>query len=416
MQSAIIERCRLCGGTDFQEILDLGDIASSGRFPYGDEPDPPSGRLRMVFCAACGLAQLDRNFDLRELYKPPYGYRSGINRSMRDHLKGIVGDIIASGHVKSGDLVLDIASNDGTLLNAYGDLDISRIGMDPTIGQFVELYPKDITAIPEFFGAEAFLAASGGRKAAVITTIAMLYDLPDPHSFVSDVARCLGADGIWVFEQSYAGLMLARNAFDTICHEHLEYYGLRQIERLLDSHDLRAVDVTFNEINGGSFQVKACHQAAALVAAPGVKMARAQETAMNLNSPAPYLAFRDKVGDIRNLLQSFVEAEHRAGKTFCLYGASTKGNTLLQSCGLDHSLIDAAADRNPKKWGYRTPRTGIPIISEETVRAMEPNYLLVLPWHFKDEFVEREQDFLRAGGKMIFPLPEFTIVTAENLA
>jgi len=368
-----------------------------------------------MFCGECGLAQLRHNFDLDALFRETYGYRSGINQSMRQHLADLVAGILSTVELQSGDLILDIGSNDGTLLKNYMAEDCGRMGIDPTIAQFEEYYPDDIVTVADFFGRDVFDRAAGGRKAKIITSIAMMYDLPDPNVFVNDIANCLAPDGLWVFEQSYVGLMLSQNAFDTICHEHLEYYGVRQIERLLSAHGLRIADVIFNDVNGGSFQIHACHDAASFKTTAAVTQSLAAEMAAGLDTISPYLAFRDRVIEFKTQLSEFVKTEHAASKTFIVYGASTKGNVLMQYCDLDRRYIRAAADRNPEKWGRRMPGTEIPIISEATARSQDPDYFLVLPWHFKQEFLVREEAFLENGGKIIFPLPELTICTRDNI-
>ena len=415
MQSETISSCRICVSNDLDIILDIGDHVSAGIFPAADEPDPPVGRLRLVMCRECGLAQLDRNFDPSALYHIAYGYRSGINASMRVHLAGIADEAMRSVTFGADDFILDIASNDGTLLKAYPDGSVIRVGIDPTIAQFGKHYPSDVITVADFFDAAAYLQATGARKAKVITSIAMLYDLAEPQKFVRDVAVCLDPNGLWIFEQSYVGSMLAQNAFDTICHEHLEYYGLAQIERLLEDNDLRAVDVSFNDVNGGSFRVHACHRDASFQSSTRLEVARRAEQRSGNGTLAAFDAFRLRVADITGKVRHFIESEHAAGKSVYVYGASTKGNIFLQYCGLDHQIIRACADRNPEKWGRRTPGTGIPIVSEAEAREAQPDYFLVLPWHFRAEFLEREASFLRAGGQMIFPLPEFTVVSAGDL-
>ena len=238
----------------------------------------------------------------------------------------------------------------------------------------------------------------------------MFYDLSNPNEFVADISKCLHPSGIWVLEQSYVLRMLEQNAYDTICHEHLEYYGLKQISDIVSRQGLRVFDVQFNDCNGGSFRVFVCHQDAFFQVSPNVKVTLERESANNLHLAKPYLEFSNRVERLRNELVQFVNSIIKSGKTLYVYGASTKGNTLLQYCGLDKTQIVAAADRNPKKWGSRTPGTDIPIISEAEARAAAPDYFLVLPWHFREEFLKREEEFLKGGGKLIFPLPELSVV------
>ncbi|MBI4969673.1 MAG: methyltransferase domain-containing protein [Rhodospirillales bacterium] len=415
MQSEQITSCRICGGAKLDVLRDLGVHALSGRFPGPDEEDAPRAPMCVVMCAGCGLVQLAHNYPHDELYGHAYGYRSGINQTMTRHLAAISQDMSKRANLKAGDLALDIGSNDGTLLSSYAVPGLKRLGIDPTIAQYRSYYPPDIQAVPSYFERETFHAATGDEKAKVITSIAMFYDLENPNKFVADIAKCLDAQGIWSFEQSHLGLMIERNAFDTICHEHLEYYSLRQIESLLASHGLRVFDVELNDVNGGSFRLYACHQGAAHPTVQEVEKLRARELQSGLDQMATYSDFFSRMDQIAGELAAFLRREKAAGRTICVYGASTKGNTLLQLAGIDHTIITAAADRNPSKWGRRTPATGIPIISEEQARQQRPDYFLVLPWHFKSEFLARESEYLAQGGKLIFPLPEFAVYSAKDI-
>ena len=403
-----IENCRSCGEPALDQVFELGSFAFTGRFPEKDETNIPEGPLELMFCHHCGLVQLAHNFDADELYRHHYGYRSGINASMRNHLAEIVTKIHAKTPLGNGDTVLDIGSNDGTLLGNYDIAGIRRIGFDPTIEQYGHFYPPEVCKIADYFTAEGFHKVSESL-AKVITSISMFYDLPDPNAFVADIASCLRKDGLWVLEQSYILRMLEQNAFDTICHEHLEYYGLKQISDIVSRQGLRVFDVSFNDCNGGSFRVFVCHEGAAFGTTDIVGATLEKEKNLDLNTPAPFLALKMRAETLRNELNAFLDLARENGETVFLYGASTKGNTLLQYCGIDKNRVEAAADRNPKKWGCRTPLTNIPIISEQEARDRKPDYFLVLPWHFRNEFLERERSFLRAGGRMVFPLPHLTI-------
>lgn len=410
MLASELELCRLCGDGNLPVIFDLGPQALAGRFPAANEPDVPKAPLRLMKCRVCGLVQLGHNIDPDELYRSNYGYRSGINMTMRNHLAGISGRAAALTNLGAGDTVLDIGSNDGTLLKSYEVAGISRVGIDPTIAQYQDYYPEDVLTVADFFSAERFRAVSPTAKARVVTSIAMFYDLPDPNSFVAGIAVILAEDGIWIFEQSDLGSMLKAQSFDTVCHEHLEYWALRQIKKVIEAQGLRIFDVELNGCNGGSARVFACHRNGPYPTNEiAVSAAEKREQELGLDQVETFEVFRRNAEDVRTRLRALLEAETAKGRSIHIYGASTKGNVLLQYCGIDNSLVDAAADRNPRKWGCRTPGTNIPIISEEESRAAKPNYFLVLPWHFRAEFVEREADFIAAGGKLIFPLPEIEI-------
>jgi NDP-4-keto-2,6-dideoxyhexose 3-C-methyltransferase len=411
-----VKQCRICGNRDLIPVIDLGVQALSGRFPARGEPDPPKAPLGLVKCNIagklnyCGLLQLKHTVPPEEMYSHDYGYRSGINQTMSMHLKGIVRRVQETVDLQPGDVVLDIGSNDATLLRCYEPAGLRKIGIDPTGEQFREYYTADIELVSDYFNSSNYLSVSPDRKVKVITSIAMFYDLETPMAFVRDIREILAPDGIWVFEQSYMPTMLRMNSFDTICHEHLEYYALKQIDWMLGKHNLRILDVEFNDTNGGSFRVYACHSKSALKSnQTTVAATLLNEEKSGLDSEVPYREFKERVFQIKDELYGLLANEKAKGKTIYIYGASTKGNVLLQFCNIDHVLVTAAADRNPEKWGRRTPGTDIPIISEDEARKAKPDFLLVLPWHFRREFLKREANLLKQGSKFIFPLPGIEI-------
>jgi len=377
-----VNHCRICGNPQLKKVLDLGEQALSGRFPKVGTPDPPVAPLELVQCTGrgcCGLVQLAHSIPLQMLYGSGYGYLSGLNPVMKKHLEEIA--IRAEHLVKlgKGDVVIDIGCNDGTLLKAYESEDINRVGFDSP-AYFKYFDGTHILFIPEFFREYAV-------KAKIITSIAMFYDLPEPNLFVQAIKNTLAPDGIWILEQSYLPSMLSQNAFDTVCHEHLEYYGLHQIEWLCSHHGLQIVDVRFNDVNGGSFLVVVMHDG------------------------WEFQGFIERINDIKDRLVNFLVSEKANGKTIHLYGASTKVNVLLQYFGIDYRLISAAIDVNESKNGCWTPGTHINIYNKEFCR---PDYYLVGPWHFREGFIKQEHSYLKAGGKLVFPLPEPEIVSMEN--
>jgi hypothetical protein len=406
-----IRKCRISGSSHLVSVLNLGEQYLTGVFPRSREQAVTKGPLELVWCPDSGLLQLKHSYSLAEMYGDNYGYRSGLNSSMVAHLNGKVRGLERQHPLVAGDWVLDIGSNDGTLLKAYSTAGIRRVGMDPTANKFRAFYPADIDVVTEFFAGDRFLDASGGRRAKIVTSIAMFYDLEDPNAFVGDIARALAPDGVWHFEQSYMPSMLRTNAYDTVCHEHLEYYSLRVIHDLLARHGLRIVNVQMNSVNGGSVAVTACHEKAEIASArPIIDWMLQQEENWGLNSAKPYRQFEDRVFKHRADLQRLIHTLAADGKLILGYGASTKGNVLLQFCQFGPKQIPAIAEVNAEKFGAYTPGTLIPIISEEEARAMRPDYFLVLPWHFKSAIVQREKEYLAGGGKLIFPLPEIEIV------
>ena len=406
-----IRKCRISGSTHLLSVLNLGEQSLTGVFPRDISQPVTRGPLELVWCPDSGLLQLKHSYSLAEMYGDNYGYRSGLNASMVEHLTQKVRGLERRQPLAAGDWVLDIGSNDGTLLKAYSAKGIHRIGMDPTAYKFREFYPSEIEPVSEFFSGPRFLEVSGGQRAKVITSIAMFYDLENPNVFVDDIAKSLAPEGIWHFEQSYMPSMLRTNAYDTVCHEHLEYYSLRVIRDLLAVHGLRITNVQMNSVNGGSVAVTACHENSTLAGDGSiVDWMLQQEENWGLNTPKPYRQFEERVFKHRADLQRLIQSLAANGKRTLGYGASTKGNVLLQFCRLGPDLIPAIAEVNREKFGALTPGTHIPIVAEEEAHAMRPDYFLVLPWHFKSTILQREAKFLAAGGKLIFPLPEIEIV------
>jgi hypothetical protein len=321
------------------------------------------------------------------------------------HLKSRVDAVLMRRPVSSDDVVIDIASNDGTSLGFYPASSV-RIGIDPTAEKYKDFYPTNVIRVCDFFTKKSALAASKGRRALAITAFSMMYDLEDPTSFVRQVADVLDPQGIFVFEQSYLPLMLERVAFDTICHEHIEYYGLRQIDWILSAADLEVLDVELNDINGGSFAVTAAHRGRFNIS-PAVQRLREKESDFWVNVSARLNQFRSSTEQSINELRGFVQVELAKGKTFAALGASTKGNVLLQAAKLGPTEIVQIGDVNPDKFGCFTPGSGIPIVPEETVLARDFHYYIVLPWHFKGFFLGSTRF---RGRRLIFPLPRLEVV------
>jgi hypothetical protein len=405
-----IAQCRICGNSTLVTVLSLGQQFLTGVFPRNLQETITKGPLDLVWCPACHLVQMKQSYDLAEMYGDNYGYRSGLNQSMVRHLRHKIQTLANLARLKPDDLVVDIGSNDATSLKAY-TTPCRKIGIDPTGNKFRAFYTDDIILIPDFFDADTLRARADGGKAKVITSIAMFYDLPSPERFVRDVASSLAHDGVWHFEQSYMPSMLRTNAYDTICHEHLEFYSFGVVKKLLDHNGLRVIDVQTNAVNGGSFAVTACLEDAPYVSnAPVINWMIQQEIDMDLDTPKPYREFEHRVYRHRKNFVTLIENLVSDGKKVLGYGASTKGNVLLQFCGLSPEQIPYIAEINEEKYGCFTPGTNIPIVSENEAHAMKPDYFVVLPWHFKSSVLEREADYLRRGGRLIFPLPEIEII------
>lgn len=406
-----IRQCRVSGSHHLISVLNLGHQVLTGVFPDSKEEEVTSGPLELVWCPDSGLLQLNHSYDPDELYGDNYGYRSGLNQSMVSHLTDKVRFLQRLISLRPDDVVLDIGSNDATLLKAYSANGIRRIGIDPTGQKFESYYTDGIRLIADFFSGDAYRSTEKAR-ARVITSIAMFYDLDSPVKFAREIESVLAEDGVWHFEQSYMPSMLRLNSYDTICHEHLEYYSLGVIQKILDGADLKVVDVIMNSVNGGSFAVTAAKRSNRSIKPNQtvIDWMLGQEDRMGLDTPRPYRDFEERVFRHREDLRRLILELTADGKTIVGYGASTKGNVVLQFCELTAREIPAIADVNPDKFGCFTPGTKIPIMSEGEARAMKPDYFLVLPWHFRDGILRREKEYLANGGKMIFPFPEIEIV------
>lgn len=406
----LLQKCRAGGGTHLVSVLDLGVQSLTGVFPTGPTQDVTAGPLELVWCPTSGLLQLKHSYNPSEMYGENYGYRSGLNASMVRHLEAKVRHLRRIVELGPGDVVLDIGSNDATLLKSYGTEKLVKVGIDPTGEKFKSYYTDDIRLVADFFSAANFEKVSS-RKATIVTSIAMFYDLEDPVDFARQVASVLAEGGIWHFEQSYMPSMLRTNSYDTICHEHLEYYTLGVLTGIMEKAGLIVIDVQMNAINGGSFAVTVAKKGSSL--RPNSAMIGwllEQEKRMGLDTPRPFRDFEERVFRHREDLRRLVRSLVKDGKKVMGYGASTKGNVLLQFCGFSPEDIPAIAEVNPEKFGRVTPGTHIPIVSEKEAKALRPDFFLVLPWHFKTGILEREKEFLLEGGKMIFPFPEIEII------
>jgi hypothetical protein len=400
------------------ELFTLGSLYMSDFIDEGTAA-PPRVPLTLALDRKSGLLQLKHTAPFDRMYEQ-YWYRSGINKTMTGELQGIARKAASLIRCAEGDVVLDIGCNDGTLLRFYPD-NVMKVGFDPAknLRKYSEKYADLV--VTDYFTAPRYFKELK-KPARIITTIAMFYDLEEPHKFVDDISAVLDKEGLWIVQMSYMPLMLAQLAFDNICHEHLEYYSLSSLEYLLKQHGLKVVDVELNDINGGSFRIyirKEGSDPHRLATAPYRDVAQirvagllAYEKSLNLNDPATYTAWFQKVLELKQRTVAFIKSAKAKGKTIWGYGASTKGNTLLQFFGLDDRYIDAIAERNPDKYGRRTAGTNIIIKSEAEMRRARPDYLLVLPWHFVAEFREREKEYLSSGGKFIIPCPRFEVISA----
>lgn len=412
-----ISECRLCGNRTLVPILDLGLQCLTGVFPKSREQVITSAPLQLVKCEtgaggkACGLVQLRHSCDPWSMYGEGYGYRSGLNQSMVNHLRGKVEFVLDWVQPGRGDVVIDIGSNDGTLLGCYPANGVELVGIDPSAKRFKQYYPEAAQLVPDFFSADVARDVLGNKKAKVITSIAMFYDLESPEAFVRDIEKVLADDGVWLFEQSYLPQMLATNSYDTVCHEHLEYYSMRQIKWILDRVGMKVLDVDFNAANGGSFAVLSGKRCNPIPEAEGLlRQIAAKEDLVGIDSLHVYQGFENFVGRHKESVREFFDYAKQQGLLVAGYGASTKGNVLLQHCDVTPDDLYCIAEVNEDKYGRFTPGSLIPIVPEERVRQEMPECLMVLPWHFREHIIAREKDYLSRGGQLLFPLPEMDVV------
>lgn len=415
-----IDRCRICDNPFLETVIDLGAQSLSCLFDDGR----PHNRLatpiplEVVRCAprsgesACGLVQLRHTVPPDIMFRD-YGYRSGVNTTMRLHLQELVREIESRFSLKTGDLVVDIGANDGTTLLAYRVPGLVKVGFEPSDVR-PEGGDQDLIYLPHFFSRENFQRAFPRRKVRVVTAIAMFYDIDAPTDFCRQVHDVLSDDGCWVVEVGYWGAVLENIGFDSICHEHLVYYGLSSLRVVMEKTGFDFLDVGFNASNGGSVRCTLIKKGSA-VSVPQenrrrIDRAFREEEIRGGHSPERLGRFRERTQGIRRDLLRLLQDLRSQGKTVFGYGASTKGNVLLQYGGVGPHHLQAIADRNPAKWGRKTPATGIPICSEDEMRTQKPDFLLILPWHFLEEFLQREGMLRRQGTRFIVPFPTVRIV------
>lgn len=407
------------------KLFSLGNLYVSDFISI--ESDARAGKhdLSLVIDDRYGVVRLETCTPIHSMFGK-YWYRSGINNTMRNELKNIVESVEKVHKLNENDLWLDIACNDGTLLE-YVPNSVKKLGIDPAEDSFYDESCKIADeVIQDYFSIESYNRSMfKDKRASVVTCIAMFYDLDEPETFLKDVYDVMEDDGLFVIQMSYTPLMLKQLAFDNICHEHVYYWNLISISKLLDICSFKVVDVGLNDVNGGSFRLyikKKISNDNSFATAQYRDVCNIRinsllnwEETLGLDKKETWLDFFDRVEDLKKRTVEFIKNEKGNGRIICGYGASTKGNTLLQYFGLDNSLIDAIAERSHYKFGLKTIGTNIPILSEEQVRLMNPDYMLVLPWHFISEFVVREYEFLKKGGKFIVPCPEFKVIGINDI-
>jgi len=400
--------CRSCYSKKLLDLFSLGKIHFTGKFSKFPNKIK-KGELGLIMCNYCKLVQLNTNFDLKYLYGPDYGYRTGINKTMKVHVRNLVKNLANKYKLKKGDAVLDIASNDGTLLNFYNK-NIITFGIDPLIKKYIKFYKKINYKVSNFFNYK-YVKSKYKKKFKIITALSVFYDAQKPVKFLNDIAKLLDKEGIAVIEFADLESIIKYNMFDTICHEHLEYYSTAVLLDMINNNNLKLIDIKKNKINGSSKQYYICKKNAAhQINSRVIKKIILAEKKLHLDEKKTFVSFKKKIDKVKHILTNKITKIKERGKTIHGYGASTKGNVLLQYFELDNLTIDYIAERNPKKYNHYTPGSKIKIISENRSRSLKPDYYLVLPWHFKKEIIKREKNTINKGSSFIFPLPNIETV------
>jgi len=409
-----IKYCRSCGSKNLSPIISLGNQYITN-FVEKDNERQFKCPLDLIICENCKLVQLKHNAPPESMWNEQYWYKSGISSTIKEDLKDIVNNSEKIANPKEEEIVIDIGCNDGTLLSFYKNENLKKVGFEPSKNVAKDAREKGFHVINNFFNYEDYKKDFGDKKAKIITAISMFYDLEDPNKFMEDIVSCLDKDGLFIIQQNYLLTMLINNAFDNICHEHREYYSLFSLNHLLEKYNLEVFDIVQNGINGGSIRTYIRFKGSDKINEPEGSKERLEgikkkEKEMQLDTLKPYLEFASRINKIKENLLNFIKKEKENGRKICVYGASTRGNVILQYFNLDENLIFCVADKNPDKWDKKTVGSLIPIVSPKELRKIDPDYLLVMVWHFFEEIKNQEKEYFEKGGKFIVPLPNFKVV------
>ena len=408
MKSTKIYNCRICSSGNLKKAFSLGKISHTGIFPSKKEINVPKDYINITYCQKCSLVQLDRNFNLNYMFGKNYGYKSGVNNTMISHLNNLVKELSKKFKIKKKDYVLDIASNDGTLLNSY-DQNVIKVGVDPLIKKFNKNYKNINYKISNFFDFKHF-SKMRLPKFKIITAIAVMYDLPNPNKFIKDINKILDKDGVFIIEVADLYLTMKNNVFDTFCHEHLEYYSYKSLNKLITKNGLKIFDHKYLSINGGSSRYYISKKNSKFKVTKNIRKLIEIEKKSKINNFKNLIKFYESIVKLKeNFKKKIFELKKNKFKLHG-YGASTKGNVLIQFYNITPSDLDFIAEKNKQKFNCYTPGSKIKIISESKSRKLNPDYYVVFPWHFKKEILKREKIIRKKGTKFIFPLPKFQII------
>lgn len=401
-----INTCRICNSKELTEVFNLGSQKLTGVF-LENEKDLQSGPVSLVLCEKCSLLQMKQTYNSNIMYGDTYGYRTGLNNSMVMHVQQKY-KFLEKKYLNSNSVIVDIGSNDSTGLKSYDRLTHKLVGIDPTARKFLQYYDSSTTVIPDFFSADKYFDIID-RSADLVTSLSMFYDLPDPIGFAKDVETILSDNGVWHLEQSYAPTMVRTLAYDTICQEHIEFYTLKSLLFIMNSANLKIIDLSFNNINGGSIALTVAKNNSKYTESELISPILDIENELGVNTNNYYLEFFENSREHARMIKRLLVQLKKSGKKIFGYGASTKGNVFLQFADIGSDLIDFIVEVNEDKFGKVTPGSKIPIISETEGERLKPDFYLVLPWHFKESIIIRSTDILNRGAKFIFPNPTIEI-------
>ena len=409
-------KCCNCKTTKLNKILKIGNQPVSSVFPKKKIYTSKKYSLDLFECNNCKLIQFSKLAPLEEMYGQTYGYRTSLSKLMVNHIYSKYLNIKKNNFIKKNSNILDIGSNDGTFLNFFGKDKFkgNLFGIDPSADKFLKYYNKNIKLITEYFNFKKVNQNTDykktNKKFSLITSFAMFYDIENPNLFCKDIGKLLDKDGVWILEFSYFPLLLKNLTYDQICHEHITYYSLTTFKNIISKNNLKIVDFSFNEINGGSIEV-ICAKKNSKHKSKDKKINEilAEEKKINHHS---YKRLANRIDNTKNNIKYFL---NWAGKNNVIgYGASTKGNIILNQCNLNSNDLKFICDANPYKYNRYTPGSNIKIISKEKMRKIKPKYLFVLIWSFRKEVISQEIDYIKKGGKLVFHLPIFHIIDKDN--
>ena len=412
-----VNKCRLCGSDKFHKIVSLGKQSLSSIFPKNKKKNPIKSPLELIKCKnldhSCGLVQLKHSANIQKMYGTTYGYHSSISPLMLNHLKKKADYLKKNFKISKKDNILDIGCNDGSFLNFFKNKRAKRFGIDPSSKKFKKNFDNDIKLAIDFFSKEKIIKYFGYKKFKIISSIAMFYDIENPRDFCRDINDLLTDDGIWAVELSYMPLMLKNLTYDQICHEHVTYWGVREFDYLASISGLKIVDVQFNEINGGSFYLLLSKKDS-IVKEKKRKIYKILKEENKLKYIKPFINFKKRIINHKKELNNFLFKMKKQKKKVLGYGASTKGNIVLNFCGIKANFLDSICDHQKEKVGLYTPGSNIKIISKKEMRLKKPDYILVLIWPFRAEVLRQEKELIKKGGKAVFSLPRFHVVNKKN--